>query len=65
MDIDPRDALLGTDPAMKHFAELERLNLGAYRGGFVDRWCWNTSEVRRMDPEVARRVYDLVKETVP
>lgn len=65
MDIDPRDALLAIDPATKHFSELERLNLGQYRYGSASKWRWNESEVRRMSPEAARRVYDFVKETVP
>ena len=69
MDMDPRDALLGSAPSMKHVTELERLNLGSYCGGFSDsptpRWRWSERAVRRMDPEFARRVYSMIKETVP
>jgi hypothetical protein len=64
MDIDPRDELLGIDPPMKWYAELERLNLGRFAYGMQTRWRWNESEVRRMSTEVAQRVRKLLKEGV-
>lgn len=64
MDVDPRDALLGTAPPIKHHAELERLRLGMYHG-FARKWLWNESEVRRLDIEMARAVIILLKESVP
>ena len=55
--------VLGSSPYYSLIEEFQKIKLGSWCGGFVDKWSWDINELIKLSEEELYNVYIKTKES--